>query len=396
MFNKPRKYNMLGKGTFGCAYEPDMPCPNEVQSKKGKGKKFISKIQHKSKGSDREEHLGQRIMEIPKYDTMFAPIISSCDVKIEEIIQEIDRSNVDKCDVMTKDMKTDPNVQYRSYKMKFAGKQTLVKYIMSIATKSPKKLVKRILETQLYLLKSIDKLTQLTPPVVHYDLKDNNIMYDDKLGVPILIDFGLSIEVEPDAEYDHKTMLQRYYVYYPKYTPWCIEIVLLSYIVQKVVANTPQKIKINITDEDIITLKDICTQFISDSDLFNLGSEFSTEELAKYTEGLHAMIQGYLGQSWETLVHGLEKGYSTWDNYALAVIYYFFLYDIIISNKIQSMIIDKYKSILKKIIWGVPNKTENYRPSNTDTLKELKSLSQTIDKKEYNKLLLSVQTTLHP
>ena len=41
------KTEMIGQGTYGCIYKPNIPCKNEKPTKSNKNKKFISKLQRK-------------------------------------------------------------------------------------------------------------------------------------------------------------------------------------------------------------------------------------------------------------------------------------------------------------------------------------------------------------
>jgi len=71
----------------------------------------------------------------------------------------------------------------------------------------------------------------LSKGICHYDIKDSNIIIKSKTNNPIIIDFGISFvpdEVNTDAEYKHA-----FYVYSTDYRPWSIDIVIISYLVQK-------------------------------------------------------------------------------------------------------------------------------------------------------------------
>lgn len=382
------KTEFIGQGTYGCIYKPNIPCKNEKLTK-STNKKFISKLQRKQENAEREANFGQIIKnKIPKYNTMFAPIIDSCSVNIEQFEQ----NDIDKCDIITKDKEhgIEPgiDVEYKSYKMRYAGNQFLSQYFLSLIKKNPKKLIKRMIETHIYLLKSLNKLIKVTPPIIHYDLKDNNIMYDEKQGVPIIIDFGLSFELEPNKDFDQAIATEQYYVFYEKYPPWCIELILLSYIVQKITKT--KGINTTIADADIEKLQEICHTFISENEIFN-NNGITSEETEIFKQGIYGFVLTYLGKTWESMFKDLQKNYASWDNYSLSVIYLFFIQDLL--KSIDSPIIKKYITLLKQSILAVPGNQDSsnlFRPSIDEFIRELKKMASNSDKKEYYKTLYSI------
>ena len=382
-----QKYNLIGQGTYGCVYLPNIPCLNENPKNKSTQKQYISKIQRIDENSEREEILGKIIKtKIKQYNTMFAPVIDSCPININAI----PKSELDKCEPIAKDKVSELNSEYKSYKMRYAGNKSIGNYFLSLLNKNPKKLLKRIIEIHLYLLKSLNKLIKLDIPIIHYDLKDNNIIYNDDLDVPIIIDFGLSFELEPEKNYDYAIASKQYYVYYNPYPPWCIELVLLSYIVQEILYNKDNSSKIE--DVDINNLKDICTTFISDNNVFI--KCFTKEETENFKLELHNFVSSYSNKTWKTLFQDLQKGYATWDHYSIAVIFLLFFNDILkeLTNQ-QSQIIDNYIFILKKIILNSP---VSPRQSIDETIQLIKKMAKSINKTQYHNLLDNIKSNVSP
>ena len=428
--DKPIYSKFLDQGTFGCIYKPDIPCDNEKASK---SKGYISKLQRKTTEIDKEEIIGKRIVdEIPGYSAYFAPIISSCSVKIDAIQSK----EAAKCKIVSdsdsgtegrrrprmgskaadlesvpqgKDSEQIANSQivYKSYKMRYAGRKSLGKHMVSIIKKNPKNIIKKMLEQQLYILKSVEKLNTLSLPIVHYDLKENNIIYDDVNGVPIIIDFGLSFDLDVTKPYVHSEFVDKYYVFYEKYPPWCIDIVILSYIVQEIVDYQRRDIHSTLDAADIKDLHKICREFVETSDVFTAG--FSTDELESYLKHLLESVSGYLDKQWNDLFQDLQKGYASWDNYSVAVIYLFFIHDIVTSKKkINNRVLDNYRAVLKNVVLGgsLSNSTtiesesvafelqRPSRPTAKQTIDELKTLQKNTDKKEYEHLRKEIDTII--
>lgn len=387
------KSKFIAQGTYGCTYIPDLPCSNKPPTANKKKHSFVSKLQRINPQTEREETIGKIIKEkIKRYNSMYGAIIESCPVNISEI----EPNELEKCAVVTNNTSQYNNlgneqskVEYKAFKMRNAGKSTIGKYFLSLLDKNPKKIMKRIFETHIYLLKSLDKLSKLEPPIIHYDLKNDNIMYNEKLNVPIIIDFGLSFELDTSKEYNRKISLENYYIFYEKYPPWCIELILLSYIVQTIVEMNKQDITSTIQDQDITALQNICYTFINENEACQT---LTLAETNKMQQGLINYVNSYLGKTWKDLFNNLQKSYSSWDNYSLAVMFLFYIKDMITITNTNPIII-QYTNILKKIIMGVPNNTdEPCRPSISDIISNLKELTSNINKKNYDKLIIDIES----
>lgn len=374
---------LINQGTFGCIYKPYVQCSETPRINKNK---YISKIQ-KSDTSNQEENIGKIVQTIPIYNEYYAPIIETCKVNIGVLQKE----EIEKCKVISFDQETP---EYISNKIRYIGKKTLGKELIKIGGKHPKKLLQRMIESQIHLLKGINKLLELDTPIIHYDLKENNIMYDEQKGKPIIIDFGLSFqvtEIKPDKYQEY------FYIYYNNYSPWCIDILIISYIIQEVFkptsdatfggsAFTPKTLQDIIQDQDIEILKNVIKDFISKNEVFKEG--FTEEELNKMKTDMNEFIKEYQDKSWKTLIDDLISGNSSWDNYSIAVIYLFLIIDIFKHGDIviENPWIDKYINILKSVILTVPKRRKNPQ----DVIKEIKELSKNVNKNDINKLIYDI------
>ena len=364
---------LINQGTFGCIYRPYAQCSDKPIKNKNK---YISKIQKPETYSKQEEDIGKIIQTIPGYNDYYAPIIETCQVNIGILKDE----EIEKCKVFTPKDHAPP--EYISNKIRYIGKKTLGKQLIKIGVKHPKRIVEKLIETQLHILKGIQKLVDLDTPIIHYDLKENNIMYDEKKGKPIIIDFGLSFKVK---EINPENYQNFFYVYYNNYPPWCIDILLISYIVQEVFkTKTYQDI---IQDQDITNLKNISEDYIKKNGVFKEG--FTEEELNKMNTDMKDYIEEYQEKSWKMLIDDLISGYQSWDNYSIAVIYFFILTDIFKHGdiKIESPWIEKYMKILKDVILVSPkDKDEKRRKIPKDTSQDIRELSKSVLKNDINKL----------
>jgi len=389
--SKPKEpVQFIGQGTYGCAYKPNIPCKNEKQFEKGKA--FISKIQKSTPEVEREERFGKYITEnIRDYNSRFAPILNSCDINIDQIAPR----EAEKCNIIMSELekqryygKSAKDAKFKTYRQKYAGKNSLGDHFIAILKRTPHQLFKKMIESNLYLLESLSKLLNIKEhPIVHYDLKENNIIYNDTENHPIIIDFGLSIELPDISTYNKESALSNYYVYYGKYPPWCLEIVLLSYIAQVLVNDQHVDIKTaKISPGDIDSLLGVLDEYVKENEVFRTG-EMATG-IAKFSHEWTTYISTFLDKTWQELYIDLQQSYKTWDNYSLAVIFYFMIYDILYENDIDNPIIHKYSNNLQRIILASPKKRQTIQ----ETMKTIRHFSKNVNIKDYRELIYSISS----
>ena len=68
--------------------------------------------------------------------------------------------------------------------------------------------VKLLVNSYNHLLNTIGILVDLN--IVHYDLKGNNIMFDNSNQLPLILDFGLSIKID---EIKKENLTKHFYTY---------------------------------------------------------------------------------------------------------------------------------------------------------------------------------------
>lgn len=355
---------LINQGTYGCIYKPEFSCNNQPHNNPyNRGlrphyndakyestirkigvcykKKMISKIT-KDDGATQENDLGKIIQTIPQYNSYFAPILNSCPINLGEINNE----ELQKCQFIQNEKQTldsSGGNLYNSNTIRFVGKQSI--YDVLYSSSFPK-----ILSCHIHLLKALTLLQTIDDPIIHYDLKENNIIFDEVYSVPIIIDFGISFQSSKLKTINKDV----FYVHYDKYPPWCIEIVILSYIVHNIQGNN------SITNQDISDLKTVCSNFVKQNPVFKTG--FDSNELLEFENSLLLFIDSFVSKSWEDLTQSLVAKYLTWDNYSICVIFY----DILI-NVVEQPFVIVYKTIIKNIILSPPS-SPRLLPSETQEL----------------------------
>lgn len=224
---------ILSQGAFGCVYAPGMRCPGSGSALSGSAAypDQVSKLQLAGNAADTESEIGARVARIPQFQARFAPVTETCPLAraqaagVTGACKPIANGNRDRGVVLMN--------------MPFAGRQTLGEYIHDLPASV---LPSRLRDLWIYLEDSIDLLG--AHGIVHYDLKSNNIMFDARNKVPVIVDFGLSFHAPSllalaeralaapadsalAAEADD-ALPSAFYAYQPAYPAWCLETVLCS------------------------------------------------------------------------------------------------------------------------------------------------------------------------
>ena len=193
------------------------------------------------------------------------------------------------------------------------------------STRSTRNLFLTLIETYKYIAIAIGELIAID--IVHFDIKEQNILYSTKYENPILIDFGLSIPVK---NIDNTNLSQYFYVYAPDYYLWPLEVHIINYIIHKGTL-TLDAIKSTI-DKYIKTnsaLKSLSQKFIDNYiKVVSIYSKFVKMDSA-------------------TIIYELLNYSKTWDLYSLSIMYLKFLINYLIKDIL--IIMTYFSQIILKI-----------------------------------------------
>jgi serine/threonine protein kinase len=261
--------NILDEGGYGCVYYPSINCRT---GKENKNKKHITKIQIENSVSNNEYKIGEIIKKIRNYKKMFVPVIQKCPIKINKLDDKI----IDECNILTNLKIKDKNRKRNLVMMKtrYIENKIFLHYFNDL--QPHKKLIKYV-EFYKYLLNSLDKLQENN--LVHYDLKGNNILVDLKNEIPLIIDFGLTININKITKENIQTKL--IYAYdYALYSP---ELNYIAYLYTK--NKNPSKNDIIQISENIFSTIDnkILNYYYSKNFRDNY-KKLLTDTLLKYRE----------------------------------------------------------------------------------------------------------------
>tara|TARA_B100001063_G_scaffold108365_1_gene101044 strand:+ start:2559 stop:3719 length:1161 start_codon:yes stop_codon:yes gene_type:complete len=320
----------VSEGGYGCTYYPEISCSGKETSNKN----FLSKIQLNDDSAKNEikiSKLLKKALNPNELNEHFAPVISSCQIDLNEL--EIDE--MDKCSHIKKAEGSD----FILMKIKYIDGRLLDKFFIE---ESNSTFILRIfIHSFKHLLKSIQLLNKAK--IVHNDLKNSNILFDEKKLSPLIIDFGLSIPIE---QINSENIKYYFYIYAPDYYMWPLEIHILNYYLH-----------IN-EDFSLEELKNIVDSYV---DGFQILKAFSPQFKEKYRKLCLEVAKKYLNLPKKIFFKKILTKWNSWDSYALSVEFIKLTY--ILLNVSENQIITNNFSefIVTFLIYGIhPDPKERF------------------------------------
>lgn len=361
----------LNQGGYGCVFHPGVSCKEDGVLPD----KYITKIHASKDISNREKVIGEKIKKIKNYADYYAPILSSCAVSLSNVSD----SEIKKCDIIKPDALT-----YAASKLRYVGKNTISKHLLAKYTAKPIGINREILATHKALLEGFKRLSNAG--IIHFDVKENNVICEDKTGTPIIIDFGLSIDVSEIPANDYT---DAFYVYSPDYGPWCLEIAMISYVANEVKSDNQVMAggyigfggatePIKWTDIEVKKehIDRVVGDFIKKNDAF--ADLIVDVEREKYRISMTQYYSKYIGKQWKEVVMELQTHSKSWDNYGLSVFYLYIIKQLKLSD---AALFKSYKSYLEEIVLSPPSE----RPMCEQTIAKLNELFGKVKKNEQKK-----------
>ena len=358
---------LISQGAYGCVYRPSIQC----NGRPGKTKNFVSKLQLKST-ADNEIAIGAKLTKIPNFNFHFAPIIRSCPVQLAKLDQN---TMLNSCNVVKKDSTREQ--EFVLNRIRFVGTDTLETYINNRIHRGY--LILKFFELHQFLLRSVTHMVEQS--VVHFDLKENNIIYDAKNHVPIIIDFGMSVDMTFLSGNQLELYDSGFHIYYEKYPPWCLDIVICSFLVQKSVHSTTPHAWAKQT-VDIDQLLKIVDLYYSGNDIIHTLSKLGPTAIAaikqshnKWNNFVRTQCAGKNGKEVVDMI--ASSGWKTWDNFGMAVIFITMWIRYDLAKMVSSP--ELYQQLMVTLITSLPNE----RPTADITNNELAKITKLLTKNNY-------------
>lgn len=361
------KIKLLSQGSYGCVYRPNIQC----NGRPGTSKNFVSKLQKRSSAGN-EITIGAKLAKIPNFNFHFAPVIRSCPIQLSKLNPEL----ISTCNVAKKEA-ANGDGDFILNRIRYVGSETLEPYLTNRLNNGY--FILKFLEIHLYLLRSVELLVDAN--IVQFDLKENNIMYDPKNQVPVIIDFGMSADmtfITAATTTDLSTYNSTFHIYYEKYPPWCLDIVLCSFLVQNKTKNAQPNAWAN-KRVDVNQLLQITDLYFSGNDVIQMVNKINPTATAKSKANWRQYIRTqFVGKTGKQVVDMLASaGWRTWDNFGMAVIFL----SIWTRYKLDKMVVSPtaYQQIILSVVLGIPGE----RPTADITGAELLTFAKTLTKTSY-------------
>ena len=328
---------LIDQGGFGCIFYPGFNCKGKVTKE---SKNLVSKLQKNSFNAKNEIYIGKFIKNISNYYLFFLPVIKSCTISLASL----DKEHISKCNILSTN-----DSSYLLLELKYV-KNISFEELFTNLNRSKRHILLIFFETFKYILDSISLL--VNNGIVHYDIKEQNILYSIKYENPILIDFGISI---PINYLNNSNIKDYFYIYGPDYYIWPLEAHVISYLLHV---------------KDTLELSDI-NKIASEFVLNNSGLNIFTKNFRKnYLNSCIKFLKQYQDRDKNYIINKLLKFYKTWDRYSLSILYLKFLDYLFRDGFFESNFIIKFSQLL--LINISPN--PNNRFTIEDTKKKYKEL----------------------
>lgn len=308
---------MLDEGGYGCVFYPSLNCKT---GKENINKEFISKVQIDTPVATNEYNIGKIIQKISNYNKYFSPIIQKCPIGISKI----NETNIEKCNILKNN-----NKNIVMMKSNYIPNELFLHYFNSIEKKHK---INSFIYFYKYLLNSLELLVK--NKIIHYDLKGNNILVDINQKIPIIIDFGLSINLNELNKLNVKNKL----IYSSTYVLMPPEMMYLSYL-YRVNKNPSRDEIINMANESFETLKK-----------YILEKYYSNDFIKKYKILHRESLLRYQNINREKMYENIfeNKLWKTIDNYSLSILY-LRLFEVLFKQYNNGFIINFSKLLLNNI-----------------------------------------------
>ncbi len=358
---------LISQGSYGCTYYPKIDAPKKPVLGIPE-KSQLSKLVDDIPGSYDEIEIGKILQTIPDYEKYVVPVLNYAPAKMSVVNQDDDCEIVEDSD----------SGKFLLLYMKYIKH----KPVRSSLGKSGH--LSKLFQRYRYLMKALEKLWNVG--IVHFDLKQNNTIYDTSRKIPLLIDFGLSLHVSKikrqteKPEWDYEIWKRLFApAYAPSYYIWSLDVHFLCLIMFTFLK--PSTNMVNIGDDAI---KRMVKDFIYGNELegyknqvWNLFSDdfkldyykCAVEYYTKRTEHVKTRADAI-----ELFYNGFsEKAMSTWDTYSLSMMYLEYIESMYsVGNIPKDDLLKKWMKILVQNIHPNPEKRKTAKDTLT-LLNEMRS-----------------------
>lgn len=327
---------VINEGAYGCIYNPALQC-SENKQKYTNRKRKINKLQIHNEYAENELRIGKIVSELPEYEKRFSPLYSKNEACTKLKIKQFKNGTLTECSIMTKQNPTTKVMLLEGNYMKDGV--SIEEYIDSL--KSECDILNALNRIFLYIVESIQVLTK--NQIVHFDLRNPNIIYDTTVHIPIVLDFGISFHIN-DMMSDYERV---FIAYSPKYYIYPPEVMLVSHFM------------FNKKDDIDFSVSQVYQDCIKNKLYTDLLPQKYRESYKKELTTLFENLQEHKSVERMLKSYSVEKYYQTWDVYMFSI---FFLK--LLQKESANVYIEELQYLCYRCIHPNPSK----RPSIEDVL----------------------------
>jgi hypothetical protein len=200
-------------------------------------------------------------------------------------------------------------------------------------------------------------------------------MYDESNDVPVIIDFGLSFQIDKLTEANYR---DAFYTLYAQYTCWSIEITLICYIIERIYKKKLETLKSPIKKPALEEMKKQVQIYISENEA--LKNHISDKEKDLFKLKINRYVNSFHEKTWKQLIDALISTYKSWDNYSMSVIIIREISHTGIIDEQKTAFLQDYLNIIKTVILSPPGQ----RQDTSITMAAIKNIFIKVNKIDYN------------
>ena len=276
---------LLAAGGYGCVFRPRIGCNGGLTHDVN----HVTKIQAADHAAKNELAIGALVQSVPGHQRFFGAALTSCAVNTSKVSASV----LKQCPLSQKEKKLlfitfdyIPNVSMQ---------------IVANAALERREDIYALLHSYSLLLRSVNKLVDVG--VVHMDLKSENILYDAIYHLPVIIDFGIAIDMNILSP---ARWTQAFYTFSPDYYIWPPEVNFIAYLLH-VNANP------SLEEVELFSMAVMSSNKALD--------DFSTDFRTMWAAACSKYFQRFIGEPRDVVIENLISHWKTWDNYGLSVMY---------------------------------------------------------------------------
>lgn len=356
-----QKYIMIGQGTYGCVYRPNIPCFSNKKHNK-KSKKYVSKIIQDEQEALSEIKSSKILKKSNAHKQFFVLVTKSCKIKYSDLTPDM----IESCTLLQQQLT--PKSTYVNLMSPYVDHVPILDVMLNYQDKYS--IVTRIFRIINHLYDALSILESSN--LCHFDLSLSNIIIDNQDSLPRIIDFGMAIyaydtfDVKRGRTYLNKKKVSYFFSLQPgdrlKYAP---EIQIICWYVYN-----------RIPYDSLVEFEHL--ESIIDNHMYEsqYNAVFDPEFISKYRIECFEFLKKYRGVKVEKMILSLLQYIRTWDQYALSAIMLMTINMIKISKTHEDKhnLLLPLQEILKSQIRGNPKYRKRSHEMKREVVKMLQKL----------------------